>query len=153
MIIIAVTVLLSVFCVWNTPLLFLKELIFIRSGAKDDTTRTRFSAKISLFTLYSFVSIAIVTYLLQLIVSCWALTSGLGVRIFSLGICIALVVRVLLVLLNIGFRVSLSKGGVILYFSAFIEEGVTVREHIGRLLEGITTVYLFYIFIVLLQTR
>lgn len=152
-IVVALTVLLSVFCVWNTPLLFLKEMIFIRAGVKEDPTKTRFSGKISVFTIYSFAGISILTYLMQLVISTWALTSGAGIRLFSLVICITLVLRALLILLNVGFRISISPGGLTVYFSAYLEETVTFGERVGRALEAITTLYLFYLLVVLLQMR
>jgi hypothetical protein len=152
-IIIAITVLLSAFCVWNTPLLFLKEMIFIRAGVKEDTTRTRFSGKISVLTIYSFVGVSIMTFVMQFVICTWALTSGIGVKLVALAICIILVLRALLVLLNIGFRISISRGGLTIYFSAYLEETVTFGERVGRALEAITTLYLFYLLIVLLQMR
>jgi hypothetical protein len=81
-------------------------MIFTRAGVKEDTTKTRFSGKISVLTIYSFVGISIMTFVMQFVICTWA--PGIGVKLVALVICHPRF-KTLLVLLNIGFRISISK--------------------------------------------
>jgi hypothetical protein len=152
-VILGITILLSGFCVWTAPVLFLKEQILAMVETRQDNTGIRFKASVPVVNLWVFLGVPTVTLLMQLTISVWALTSGIGMKFVALLVCISFVVRILLVLSAIGFRITVHKWQIYIHFKTIIRDGQTTEEAIGRILEGFVTLYLIYLFIVLAIQR